>query len=466
MPRQKQPPKNASESALARFARERLAVLEAGNKGSLGDLPLFDFLVKASPHLRRPEHLSAVLPYLEAIREAPQAFALSAPPRHGKSVLIQHLCAREMIARPGIRIAYGSYNLDLAGFCSTEVKDILISNNVEIDKNHKSKEEWRLENGSTFKCVAPGSGFTGRGADLIIIDDPYKGRLEAESGRIRDATWNWFTAVAITRRSPKASVIINHTRWVIDDLAGKATKEHGWPYINLPAIDEDGMALWPEEWPTEKLDEIREIIGAYEWSSLYMGEPRPRGGTVFGDPTAYTKEELPKTFKKVYIGIDAAYTKKTHSDYSVAVVIGQDDEGVVYVLDVIRKQCEAPVFGKLLQQLRHKYGCPPIYWSIGGIERAVVDFFESSCGVPIKAVPAKEDKFVRAQAVAAAWNAGRVRLPSSQEPWVGPFLSEVLLFTGLDDPHDDCVDALAAAFIPCASKRVKRGNLTERVMSF
>lgn len=482
MPRSKKanPPKNSADSALDRYARERLAELREKSRGNLGDLPLFDFLVSASPHLRKPMHLEAVVPYMEAIRESPQVFALSAPPRHGKSVLTNHLCAREMIARPGIRIAYGCYNLDLAGFNSLEVKDILTSNNIEIDRQQNSKEEWRLANGSVFKCVAPGSGFTGRGADLIIIDDPYKGRTEAESGRIRDATWSWFTAVAITRRSPHASVIVTHTRWTVDDLTGRVTKEHGWPYVNLEAINDQGDALWPDEWPLDKLKGIRSIIGEYEWASLYQGDPRPRGGAVFGEPQTYGGEvlsgegesivrsknpiQLPEKFDKIVIGIDCAYTQKTHSDYSVAVVLGIKD-GIHYVLEVVRKQCAAPDFENVLRALRLKYNSPPIYWYTGGIEKGVADFFINR-GIPVKAVPAKEDKFARAQAVAAAWNAGKVRIPADDQPWSRAFLSEVLLFTGLDDPHDDQVDALAAAFIPSAAKKVVRGYLTTRLLSF
>ena len=460
------PPKNSVESSLDRFVKERLAQLRERSRGDLAGLPIFDFLVTASPHLRKPEHLVAVVPFMEAIDEGPQAFALSAPPRHGKSVLVNHLCARAMLRHPGIRIAYGCYSLDLAGFNSLEVKDILTSNNIDLDKNQNSKEEWRLANGSSFKCVAPGSGFTGRGADLIIIDDPYKGRTEAESGRIRDATWSWFTAVAITRRSPHASVIVTHTRWTVDDMIGKVTNEHKWPYVNLHAIHpESGEALWPDEWPLEKLKQIQSIIGPYEWSSLYMGEPRPRGGAVFGDPTPCPTEDWPKRFKRIVIGIDCAYTKKTHSDYSVAVVLGVDENDVHYVLEVVRKQCEAPAFEKELRQLRLKYNNPPIYWYTGGIEKGVADFFINR-GVPVKAVTAKDDKFARAQAVAAAWNAGKVRMPDVDTAWSRTFLSEVLLFTGLDDPHDDQVDALAAAFIPSAAKRQVRGVLTQRVLSF
>src|SRR5207253_8173946 len=101
-----------------------------------------------------------------------------------------------------------------------------------------------------------------------------------------------------TRRSPHASVIVTHTRWTVDDLIGKVTTDHKWPYVNLQALRPENpdepiseenpeIALWGDEWPVEKLKSTRSIIGPYEWASLYMGEPRPRGGAGFGDPQTY-----------------------------------------------------------------------------------------------------------------------------------------------------------------------------------
>lgn len=175
---------------------------------------------------------------------------------------------------------------------------------------------------------------------------------------------------------------------------------------------------------------------------------------------------LPKDFKRFSIGIDVAYTKKTHSDYSVAVLLGVGHDDNHFVLDVIRKQCEVLEFGKALKKLRAEWGSPPIYWYVGGQEKIVAEFLTNVVKIPIKTIPAKEDKFARAQAVAAAWNAKKIWIPAAGEPWVQTFINEVLSFSGLGDPHDDQVDALAAAYIPSATKRQFRGALERQILSF
>lgn len=459
------PNRRTAPSPLDKIISDELQRLKQTRKCTLQELEIFDFLTSASPHFQAPEHLSSVLPYLDAIETTPQTFTLTAPPRHGKSVLVNHFVARHMLRNPGVRVAYGCYSLDLSMFFSEEVKDILVANGIEIDKAHNAKEYWKLTNGSSFKAVAPGSGFTGRGADLIVIDDPYKGRAEAESGKTRETTWNWFAAVAITRRSPNASVILTHTRWQVEDLIGIVSSKHKWPEISLPAINEYGEPLWATGgWTLEKLKETKSIIGEYEWSSLYMGNPIPRGGAVFGDTTTYTAEEIAgDKIRRYVIGLDLAYTKKSHADYSVAVVLAIGESGKHYIVDVRRKQCEATEFASVLKELRRQYNSPPIYWYVGGQEKAIAELFRNSFGLPVKDIPARDDKFVRAQAVAASWNAGKVLVPSEDAPWSSFFLAEVLAFSGLDDPHDDCVDALAAAFIPSAGKRVTRGMVKKRL---
>ncbi len=175
--------------------------------------------------------------------------------------------------------------------------------------------------------------------------------------------------------------------------------------------------------------------------------------------------QLPDKFDKLSIGIDLAYTKKTNSDYSCAVVLGKLGNDF-FVLDVIRKQVPVLEFGNTLKTLRSDWGSPTIFWFVGGQERIVAEYLLNTVRVPIKTLTAKEDKFARSQAVAQVWNSGRIYVPSATKPWVEPFLSEILRFSGMDDPHDDQVDALAAAYIPFAAKRTMVGNLNKPVLSF
>ncbi len=274
-------------NALDLLIQAEFAKLSAKKTSRIQDLPLMDFITTASPTILgkktvAPIHLAPVLPYFEQVEKGPTIFSFSAPPRHGKSVLTNHFVARLMLKQPGIRIAYGSYGLDLSeNWFSGQVKNIFIANGIEINKDKNTRGEWELTNGSSFKAIAPGTAFTGRGADLTIIDDPYKDRQEAQSGGVRETAWNWIRDVVLTRRSPTASVIVTHTRWHYEDIIGVLDRVNGYPFINMPAINEAGEALWSEQFNIEKLAEIRKDLGEFSWASMYMGSPMPAGGAVF-----------------------------------------------------------------------------------------------------------------------------------------------------------------------------------------
>ncbi len=286
MLKQNQTNRKKAPNALDLLIQAEFAKLNAKKATNIQDLPLMDFITAASPMIHgsktvAPLHLSPILPYLDAVEKGPTLFCFSAPPRHGKSVTVNHFVARMMMKRPGYRVAYGCYSHDLSEFFSNDIKSIMLMNAVPINKNKNTKLEWELENGSTFKAVAPGTGFTGRGADLIIVDDPYKDRQEASSGTVRETTWNWVRDVCLTRRSPTASVIITHTRWNYEDVIGVLQRKHNVPFVNMPAINEQGQALWPTQYSLDYLAEQRKLSGEFGWASMYMGQPLPAGGAVF-----------------------------------------------------------------------------------------------------------------------------------------------------------------------------------------
>lgn len=256
--------------------------------------------------------------------------------------------------------------------------------------------------------------------------------------------------------------VVHNTRYHPDDLIGylwqrdkenpdEKTRE-GWEYVNMPAIDDDGKALWPEQYSVEELNKIR-ARNEYEWSSMYQGQPRPRGGAVFNGTAFY--DELPDEIPNGQsIGIDLAYTAKTYSDYSVLVSCTCYGDKL-YITNVRRKQCEASVFAEEIRTEKRLNPSATVFWWIGGIEKGIVTLLKQM-GLHIRAEVARADKFVRAQAVASAWNQKRVLLPKDA-PWLESFVSEVLSFTGVGDVHDDQVDALAAAYDPLLGRRVSRG---------
>jgi predicted phage terminase large subunit-like protein len=469
---------NAAESSLDRRLKERFDRLLATKRVDYAELPLLDFVPSVTPKYTSPVHLEAAIPYLEACFESPQFFTLSAPPRHGKSETLFHFMAKYIAMFPDRNVAYASYSAKFAERKSMQVRDICRRAGVGLDKSSASRGTWRTEAGGYFFARGPGGDLTGEGIHLLVCDDPYRSRAEAESATIRDNIYDWWTSVAMTRLEPGASVVCSHTRWHMDDLTGRLTEEQGWPNISVPAIqypypDQDEgpenqpRALWPERYTLEDLARRRKTVGEYDWASMFMCQPRPRGGALFGATNTYTDEEFEDIkIVKYVIGIDLAYTSKTYSDFSVAVVLGIDDIGNAYVVEVRRRQCAAKDFAADLKALRLKYRSPQIIWFTGGQERAIAEFFRNSCGVPVKDIPAKEDKFVRAQAAATAWNTGRIFVPGDHKPWLDAFISEILSFTGVGDTHDDQVDALAAAFVPLANKKIVRGVMEHRLLSF
>jgi predicted phage terminase large subunit-like protein len=252
-------------------------------------------------------------------------------------------------------------------------------------------------------------------------------------------------------------VIVTHTRWHPDDLIGRIRASadfEDWQHINLPAIAEandllgrtPGEPLLPWKFSAVQLDKLRRRLGEYSWVSLYQGQPRPKGGKLFGPVHHY--RELPTTPLTFAYGVDMAYTAKKKADYSVCVFMAKTQnerfEDVYYLLHVDRKQVQAPAFGKLLRA-RLDHHPAPIYWRAVGPEKGSADLMADLLDVPFQVLAPGGDKFVNAQPLAAAWNDGRVLLPLSA-PWLQDFVKEVSDFTGVNDPEDDQVDAAGNAF--------------------
>lgn len=403
---------------------------------------LLDFVPLLTPRFERPSHLAPLVSHLErAIRE-PVRLVFSVPPRHAKTELLLHAIPWWQLQRPDLQIAYVSYAAGIAQRKGRKALHNARRAGVPIDERAAARGDWRtgVEDGGLLSFGIDGQA-TGEGFHVIIVDDPVKNRATAESELERDKLWDAFNDDLFTRGEPDASVFVCHTRWHEDDLAGRLIRA-GWPHVNLAALDDNGRALWPARYTAESLVARREQIGAYGFESLFQGRPRPRGGAVFTNAVTY--KELPPRLR-VSIGVDLAYTAKSRADYSVAVVLGTDDEDRHYVVEVAREQVAASDFVTTLKRLAAAYPGAPISAFIGGTERGTIDLF-AELGVRIDAKPATTDKFVRSQPVAAAWNARKVLVPGAETAmWVTPFLNEVLGFTGVRDRHDDMVDALAAA---------------------
>lgn len=425
-------------------ARKRLERIRAEKNLESTD-SLLDFIPAVSSHLESPRHLAPYVALLERATKEQIRAVVAAPPQHGKTVTTQHGLVNWLRCHGEKRYAYVTFGQERTDRVSISTKVIAERAGVAVDGTNRF---WRTAKGGQVIWTSIEGGLTGEPIDgALLVDDPVKDRASAESSTVRSRTIDWWDDVALPRVHPGASIIVMATRWHPDDLSGELIRR-GWYYLNLPAIAEDandplgrkpGEPLWPDKRPLAFLEEHQR--NAYTWASLYQGRPRLRGGSVFRDVHHY--DELPKQYR-VGVGIDLAYTSKTHSDYCAAIALAESD-GKYYVLNVKHEQSDPPRFSATLRGLKKAYPGARFHWFTSTTEMGLADLLREESGIPIVGEIAKADKFVRAQSVAAAWNNGDVLVPR-EAPWVADFVSEVLDFTGVNDKHDDQVDALTSAF--------------------
>jgi predicted phage terminase large subunit-like protein len=416
-------------------------------------LPLMQFIPKLTPSYKEPRHLAPIVDLLERATREPVLACFSVGPRHGKSVTIDHAIARMLLENPGLRVGFAMYAQRPADKRGRRIRELYVKAGGRVAQDARSRSNWLTGQGDGgLWSTGIGGPVTGEGFNVFIIDDAIKDRATAESAAARETIWEWHQSTAFTRLEPGGSYLWGHARWTTDDPIGRLNREGGFEYVNLPVID-DGRALWPLRYPMAELLRIQARVGRYAWESLYMGNPFARGGTLFQD--TYFYEQLPDGPMRVCIGVDFAYTKKTKADYSAYVILGEL-AGSFYVLEVYRQQSIAPDFKRTLDAVAMRYpGVRPFAY-VGGQERGVVDLMNSQHGIQIDTKPATEDKFLRAQGVAAQWNQGRVLLPRAapgKEKFLAEFVDEIVGFTGSGDLHDDFVDALSSAYAGCKSGR-------------
>jgi predicted phage terminase large subunit-like protein len=372
------------------------------------------------------------------------------------SQTILHGCVKWFEEDPTSKIIYSSYNQDIANTQSREARDVATRARLPLRSDAGAVELWMTQAGGAFRAAGVGAGITGFPGQKIVFDDPYKNREEAESPAIRQKVWDHYSSTLETRLHPGGSFFVVHTRWDPDDLIGALSKQVNrdgskrWEVVNLPAILPSGEPLWPEERPLDWLLDKRVGMSEYDWWALWMGDPRPRGRTLFRAPHFYEPSERPRSGYRIVIGADFAYSIKKKADWSVAVVlmqVGHGEQSTTYVLDVVRVQVEAPAFQEKLLELSETWSAPVFGYIGGGAEKGVTDFMserENGKSLNIETQSTSADKYARAQATARAWNKGRVLLPRGA-PWLNDFVTEVTNFTG-SDKHDDQVDALVGGF--------------------
>lgn len=449
--------------------------------------PLSEFIVKVSPHLPPPRHLGPLIDAWERTRRGAVYAVVELPPRHAKTTTCCHGFAWRLSVDPALQHAFCTYADALSLDKSRVVRRMAKAAGVALASGQTHLHHWKTDQEGGFIATGVGGPLTGKGiTGVAVVDDPIKNRQEAESRRIRDRVWDWFRDVLWTRLEDEASVFVVQTRWHKDDLVGRLLArgdELGVEFerIRLPAIaDEEGdllgrelgTALWPERFPVTKLNEIRSMLGEYGWWSLYQQEPRIKGDQVFrGEPGRFALDEWQLDGHRVLIVCDPAATEKTYADYTAILVLaakGFGDQMRVWVLDHFRAQVKVTKVAQVLAGFQKRYWGVAIGVESVGAFRAIPDMLqEADPSLRVLRITPLGDKYTRAQPVASAYNEGRVLIPIDR-PWAKTLLAELDDFTGVNDVHDDQVDALAHGFNTLFSTRAphRRGTRRSRFLPF
>lgn len=400
------------------------------------------------------------------------------PPRHGKSMMASEFFpAWYMGLHPDHQLIHTTYGQELAdGFgrkIRNQIKDPLfgaVFPGIGLSGDSSAAARFHInETGSSaqdgvYHAMGIGGSATGRGANLLLIDDPVKDREEAESELQRNKVKDWYRSVAYTRLMPNGAIVVIQTRWHEDDLSGWLLNEHqheGWEVLSLPAIDDDGKALWPESYPLDRLEAIRETVGPRDWEALYQQRPRAAGGAEFKRHWIQHYTNKPSTHEMTaMILVDPASGKRATNDYTSMWVVGLGQDQNYYILDMVRDRMNLTERSECLFRLHRKW--KPIevryekYGMMADIEYVRQEMDRKSYRFVIREVGGATAKVDRVRRLIPLFEMNRVWMPQElsytdlegkEHDLVHEFIEQEYLSFPVGR-HDDMIDALARVAEP------------------
>ena len=424
-------------------------------------LPLLAYAIGQWGGYRPARHHWLIADKLEAVaRGECKRLMIFMPPRHGKSMLASEYFPAWWLAQfPDRYIIAATYAQDLADDFGRKVRNHCKSPQhaamfpgFKLREDSQAASRFHTEEGGVYYGVGVGGPVTGRGAHLLLIDDPIKGREDAESEARRRQLKDWYTSVARTRLMPGGAIVIIQTRWGTDDLAGWLLKDHaheGWEVINLPALAEEGdqlgravdEPLWPECYPLEELGAIKLAIGTRDWTALYQQRPSPVEGGLVKLPWFQRYDAPPANPHRVIQSWDTAMKAGEANDPSSGQTWSDNGTGF-YLLDNVTKRMEYPELKRAILSFAERWQPSAVLIEDKASGQSILQELRASTSLPIIPIEPKGDKVVRLMAVSALIESGRVFLPNSAH-WLIDFEAEIASFP--NGKHDDQVDAMTQA---------------------
>ena len=401
---------------------------------------------------------------------------INMPPRHTKSEFASYLLPAWFLGKfPEKKVIQTSHTAELAVGFGRKVRNLVDSDvykdifpAVGLQADSKAAGRWATNKGGDYFAIGVGGAVTGKGADILIIDDPHseqEAALSETNPEIYDKTYEWYTSGPRQRLQPGGAIIIVMTRWSKKDLTGQvikaATQREGeeWEVIDFPALLPTGRPLWPEFWSKIELEALKNELPHAKWMAQYMQQPT-------SDVSAIVKREWWKIWEHddppqcefLIQSWDTAFLKTQRSDYSACTTWGvfyhPDDRGIdqanIILLNAVKKRMEFP---ELKQRAYEE-------WKDWQPDAMIVEakaagsplIFElRAMGIPVQEfTPSKgNDKIARLNAVADLFASGHVWVPNTH--WAEELVEEVASFPSGE--HDDLVDSMTQALL-----RYRRGG--------
>lgn len=414
---------------------------------------------------------------------------VTVPVRHGKSEMCSRFFPAWLLGmKPDCRVVVAGYGSEFAERWGKMARDLLSEHGqrffgVGVEKGSRSKSNWGLElNPGGMYSIGVGASLTGRGANVLVIDDPLKNSEEADSETMREKIWDWYWSTARTRLEPRGAIVILMARWHEDDLVGRLlehpTDIEPWHVVNLPCLAEDndplgrepGDALWPERWSRQEMEATRDGGLARWWAALYQQRPAPAEGILFKRTNfrSYRIEDghyvLRDGMDQRVVGVgectvfqtcDAAMSDKATADYTVVSTWAIAPTGDLILLDIARQQFESLDVPGFVAGQNETHGSPPIWVETLGAGRVVLEGLRRMglAGMALKPDQGIQlDKTARAYRAIALYEQHRVFHPQGTV-WLAAFESELVSFpAGTNDDQVDTV-SYAARLLPTMGKR-------------
>lgn len=441
-----------------------------------------------------------------AAKKSPRLMLLM-PPRHGKSELASiRFPSWHLGHHPHHEIINAGYNLDLPMIFSRKVRELARSAHyqamfpdMQLDSTSQSVEAWNTTKGGGLTAAGVGGGITGKGAHVLIIDDPVKNQEEADNAEARNKLMDWYQSTAYTRLAPGGGVLVIQTCWNDDDLAGRLQNlaktdpeadqfevvkypalSEEWEYRNtetfhivrspkeLPPSPELTLLRPPEtclheaRYPTSALKRIKASgMSARIWSALYQQNPVPDSGMYFAAKDFRYYATPPDPFNlRVYTAWDFAIGEKKHNDWNVGFTVLQNERNVMYVLNIRRfKGDSMEIVNNILDEASRYTSIPSVDYLIGFEDGQIWKTLKPYLELRMqerKEFPSYEilspfsDKMARARPLQGRMQQGMIYWPDpALYPWVNQAVTEMLRFPA--GAHDDVVDGAAWAARMCVT---------------